>query len=266
MIKQVLTVSLFVFLFITFTLYLLQRHLIYYPAKEMPSRQLFHAEDMQQLTLQTADGMSLYGWYKPAAPNQPTLLYLHGNAGHIGFRMPWVRPFLSAGFGVFLLEYRGFGGNKGKPTEQGLYSDGRSAIHYLQKQGIRPDHLAIYGESLGTGVATKLASEYPICALVLQSPFTSLPAVARYHFPWALIEPWDKYDSLGRISSINVPLLILHGKKDTLVPFVQGLTLFNQANEPKRLIALENKGHNEMWDLNYFNEIRDFIRSHCPQF
>lgn len=263
MIKQILTVVFFVFVISTLLMFLLQRHLTYFPAKEKPSRQMFHAEDMQQLTLHTADGLFLNAWYKPATHNQPTLLYLHGNAGHIGYRMPLVRSFLSSGFGVLLLEYRGYGGNKGQPSEQGWYTDGRSAVQFLQQQGVATDHLVLYGESLGSGVATQLATEFPICALVLQSPFTSLSALARYHYPWIFIKPWEKFDSLARISTIKAPLLILHGKQDQIVPFVQGLTLFNQANEPKRLVALENRGHVDLWDINFFNEVSHFIQAYC---
>mgnify|MGYP000219770257 CR=1 FL=1 len=263
MIKQLLTVSFFVFLFFTITLYVFQRHLIYFPAKEMPSRKEFHAEDMQKINLKTKDGLVLNAWYKPASLNRPTLLYLHGNAGHIGYRMPLTRQFLSAGLGVLLLEYRGYGGNPGRPTEQGLYKDGQAAIQFLQQQGINSSRLALYGESLGTGVATKLATEYPVCALVLQSPFTSLPAVARYHYPWIFVPPWDKFDSLSRIGSLRVPLLIIHGKEDDLVPFSQGLALYREAMEPKKLLGIENKTHYDLWDLNFSNQVISFIKTSC---
>lgn len=264
MVKQLVTVTFFVFLFLMLTIYVFQRHLIYFPAKEMPSRQLFHAEDMQEIKIPTEDGLFLTSWYKAAMLNQPTLLYLHGNGGHIGFRMSLVRQFLRQGFGVLLLEYRGYSGNPGKPSEQGLYKDGRAGMQFLQQQGISPHSVVVYGESLGTGVATQIAKEYPICALVLQSPFTSLPAVARYHYPWIFIPPWDKFDSLGRISSIKAPLLILHGKQDDVVPYVQGQSLFKQANEPKRFISFENKDHNNLWwDSHFSAEISHFIKAAC---
>ncbi len=263
MIKQVLVVSLFVLLFTTLLMYLLQRHLIYFPAKEVPDRNIFHADDMEQVHLLTSDGLYLNAWYKPASGNQPTLLYLHGNAGHIGYRMPLTRQFLAAGLGVLLLEYRGYGGNKGRPTEEGLYIDGRAAVHFLQGKGVSPHHLVLYGESLGSGVATKLGTEFQICAMVLQSPFTSLPALARYHYPWVVIGTWDKFNSLARIARINAPLLILHGKVDEIVPFSQGAELYKQANEPKQLMAFENKGHNDLWDAQYARKVIEFIRLYC---
>lgn len=263
MIKQIIIVGLVILLCITLSVYLLQRHLIYFPSKEKPERHQFHAQDMTQLQLPTPDGLQLNAWYKPAHNNQPTILYLHGNAGHIGYRMPLVRQFLTAGFGVLLLEYRGYGGNRGKPTEEGLYTDGRTAIHFLLDKRISTRHLVLYGESLGTGVSTKLATEFPICAMVLQSPLASLSAVARYHYPWIFIEPWDKFDSLSRIASTHVPLLIFHGKQDQIVPFAQGFTLYKQANDPKSLIILENKGHNDVWDEKFAAETIHFIHSYC---
>jgi uncharacterized protein len=257
-------ITFFLILFAFFLLiYVSQRQLIYFPVKERPSRQIFHAEDMQEISLHTADNLRLNAWYKPATSQQPTLLYLPGNAGHIGFRMPLARQFLAAGFGVLLLEYRGYGGNKGRPTEQGLYNDGRAAMQFLQQQGVHASHLALYGESLGSGVATKLATEFPICALVLQSPFTSLSAIARYHYPWIPIKPWDRFDSLARISSIKAPLLILHGKQDRIVPFSEGLALFHAANEPKRFVPFANKGHNNLWNNYFVNTIKKFIKTHC---
>ncbi|CDZ76044.1 acetoin dehydrogenase E2 subunit dihydrolipoyllysine-residue acetyltransferase [Legionella massiliensis] len=263
MIKAIFTVSCSILIILTLLMYLFQRNLIYFPAREMPSRQVFHAEDMQELWLKTSDGLNLLAWYKPAQANQPTLLFLHGNAGHIGNRMPLIRQFLRAGFGALLLEYRGYGGNKGKPAEESLYSDARAAMHFLQEQTNSSRSVVLYGESLGTGVAVKMASEFPICALVLQSPYTSLSAVARYHYPWIFIPPLDKFDSLARISTIKAPVLILHGKRDQIVPFEQGLELYNQANEPKRLVAPDNKGHNNLWDDDFAKTVIHFIQTYC---
>ncbi len=261
--KVILKVSCSILIIITLLMYVFQRSLIYFPATEVPSRQVYHATDLQALHLKTSDGIELLAWYKAAKENQPTVLFLHGNAGHIGYRMFLTRAFLKSGFGVLLLEYRGYGGNKGSPSEKGFYTDARAAIHFLQRQGISSQHLVLYGESLGTGVAVKMAREFPVCALVLQSPYTSLAAVARYHYPWIFIAPWDEYDSLARIHHVKSPLLILHGKEDKLVPFTQGLALFNQANEPKTLVALDNKGHDDLWDLRFAKTVIDFIQYHC---
>lgn len=263
MIKSILTVSCAILIILTLLMYTFQRYLIYFPAKEVPSRQGFHAEDMQELSLKTSDGIAILAWYKAAKGAQPTVLFLHGNAGHIGYRMFLIRQFLANGFGVLLLEYRGYGGNKGKPSEEGLYTDARAAMHFLKQEEISSQHIVIYGESLGTGVAVKMAEEFPACALVLQSPYTSMPAVARFHYPWIFIPPWDKFNSVARIQNIKAPLLILHGKQDQVVPFEQGFALYNQANEPKAFIALDNRGHDNLWDEHFIKTVIDFIQSRC---
>ncbi|WP_058533891.1 alpha/beta hydrolase [Legionella saoudiensis] len=263
MLIDILKVGCFTLIILSLLMYVFQRNLIYFPAQEVPTRQAYHAMDMQELHLKTSDGIELLAWYKAAHTNQPTILLLHGNAGHIGYRMFLARAFLDVGFGVLLLEYRGYGGNKGSPTEEGFYTDARTAIHFLQQQGIPSQHLVLYGESIGTGVAVKMAEEFPVCALVLQSPYTSLPAVARYHYPWIFIAPSDKYDSLSRIAKVKSPVLILHGKEDKLIPFAQGSTLFNKANEPKIFAALDNKDHNNLWDPNFVKIVMDFIQLHC---
>lgn len=263
MIKQLLLVSLLLVLVLSLGIYALQRYLIYVPAKVVPTRDAYQAFDMQEVQISTTDGLHLLAWYKPAREAQPTVLLLHGNAGHIGYRMPLARQFIEAGFGVLLLEYRGYAGNPGSPDESGLYSDADAAMVFLHKQGVEDKQIVVYGESLGTGVATKVATQYSVCAVVLQSPFTSLASVARYHYPWILLSPWDKFDSLSRIRQINAPLLVLHGKDDSLVPFDEGVTLFQFALEPKTMIALPGRDHNTMWDAEFFVQVISFIRSNC---
>ena len=253
-----------IFLFIALLCYIFQRHIIYFPDRMKPRLQDYDATDMSDVLLHTKDNLVLTSWYKPALNNQPTLLFLHGNAGHIGHRMPLIRQFIDAGFGVFLLEYRGYGGNEGSPTEQGLYEDARTAMQYLYQNGIKSNQIALYGESLGTGVATKIAVENPICAVILQSPYTSLVSVAHYHYRWLILKPWDRFNSLGRIKEINAPLLVLHGKHDEIVTYNEGVTLFNQANEPKKMLHYDHKNHNDLWNAPGFSEeIIHFVRAYC---
>lgn len=264
MFKSISGVICLTLIFITLFLYVFQRRLIYFPDQHTPSLQDYHATDMTVVTLQTKDNIELMSWYKPATHNQPTLLFLHGNAGHIGYRMPLIRQFLKAGFGVFLLEYRGYGGNKGSPTEQGLYEDGQTALVFMYQRGIKPKHIILFGESLGTGIATKLAAENPVGCVILQSPFTSLVNLSRFHYPWNIIKPWDRFNSLERMKSIHAPLLVLHGKRDQIVPFTEGLAIFNEANTPKEILGFDKKNHNDLWGARNFSEkIMHFLREHC---
>ena len=264
MLKQVIMVLSLLVCFCILLFYVFQRRLIYFPEHDTPTLQDYHATDMTLVTLQTNDNLQLTSWYKAAINNQSTLLFLHGNAGHIGYRMPLARQFINAGFGVFLLEYRGYGGNGGYPTEHGLYEDGRTALRFLYQQGVESKQVILYGESLGTGVATQLAVEYPVCAVILQSPFTSLVSLSQDHYPWLMIKPWDRFNSLEKMKKIHVPLLVLHGKQDQVVPFDDGLLLFNQANEPKKMVVFEDKNHNNLWGASgFFEEIIHFIHTHC---
>lgn len=262
MIKPIFITTLLVLCISYAICYIFQRQFIYFPNTEAPRQQDFHAMDMTQVTLITEDNLKLLVWYKAAKPHQPTILFLHGNAGHIGYRMPLIRQFIQAGLGILLLEYRGYGGNPGSPSEQGLYQDGRAAMHFLLNQGIQTHQIVLYGESLGTGVATKLASEYLVRCVVLQSPLTSMTSLTRFHYPWLILKPWDKFESLSRMNKIHAPLLVIHGKLDTIVPFTQGLEIYKQANQPKSLITFDKFGHNDLWNAPGFVErIVQFINS-----
>ncbi|BCA95360.1 alpha/beta hydrolase [Legionella antarctica] len=264
MLKHLVISAFVIFSIVLILMYVFQRHLIYFPDVHHPSLNKYQANDITVVSLQTEDDVTLKSWYKPAINQLPTILYLHGNAGHIGYRMPLARQFIDAGLGLLLLEYRGYGGNKGSPSESAFYEDGHTALRYLEKQGIKPQQTILYGESLGTGVATELANHHQVCAVVLQSPFTSLVNLSRYHYPWLFIKPWDKFDSLSRITAINAPLLVLHGKQDRVVPYSDGLAIFNTAIEPKQMFSFEQKGHNNLWESTGFSDkVIYFIRTHC---
>jgi fermentation-respiration switch protein FrsA (DUF1100 family) len=260
------TIKVLFILFITLALltYFFQRQLIYHPTNEKPRPEDFGAQGMEVVTLVTKDHLKLNAWYEPAKKNYPTVLFLHGNAGNIGYRMPIAKQLINAGFGVLLLDYRGYGGNPGSPNEQGLYMDGEAALHFLDTRGIAATRLVIYGESLGTGVATQLATEHASCAVVLQSPFTSLADAARYHYPWIPLKPWDKYNSLARIQQIHSPLLVLHGTIDNTVPYNEGLTLFQAALQPKKMISYLGYDHHNLWgEANFYNNTIQFIQHYC---
>lgn len=264
MLKQLIAIFCFLVLFVLALIYFFQRHLLYFPSRQTPQTVAYKALDMKVISLESTDNILLKSWYKKAKKNKPTVLYLHGNSGHIGYRMPIARQLINAGFGVLLLEYRGYGGNRGSPSEQGFYNDARAGLEFLTKNKVTDDNLVIFGESLGTGVATKMAEEHRACALILQSPFTSITDLARYHYPWLLFKPWDNYNSLGRIRQINTPLLVIHGQKDLIVPYQNGLTLFNAANKPKNMLSLPNHKHNNIWSATeVYGTIISFIKQHC---
>lgn len=262
MLKEIYWILLFFFVLLA-VLYSLQRTLIYFPNKNKPERSTYHADDLSAVTLTTDDGLSLLSWYKAAQQDKPTIVYFHGNAGHIGNRMPIARQFLEQGLGILLVEYRGYGGNPGYPTEKGFYKDAEAAIHFLLNKNIKSKQLILYGESIGSAVAIYIGQHYPVCALILQSPMTSLTDLARYHYPWLPPIVWDKFNSVKRIDKLSDPLLFLHGTADQIVPFRQAKRLFKQANGPKQFISFDDKGHNNLWDEAYYQQIIQFIKANC---
>jgi hypothetical protein len=218
-------------------LFVAQRSILYVPNTQPPSLAEAGAEGwMDEVEVRSADGLRLLAWYRrPPAASSPVLVYFHGNAGHIGHRAERVRPYADAGFGVFLVEYRGYGGNPGRPTEQGLYTDARTAVDFLEQQGVAPARMVFYGESLGTAVAVQIAHERACAALVLEAPFTSVAAVAQgryWMFPVRHLV-LDKFDSLRKIGQLRCPLMVMHGEADGVIPIRYGRQLFDAAPEPK---------------------------------
>jgi uncharacterized protein len=229
-------------------LYLFQRQLLYLPDRTRPELAGLAELGVREVTLSTEDGLSLLSWYLPPRPGQPVIAYFHGNGGHIGYRVERLLRFAREGFGVLMAEYRGYGGNPGAPSETGFYTDGRAALAFLERQGVASNRLVLYGESLGSGVAVALAAEHQIAALILEAPPTSVAEVAQCHFPFvpAARLVTDRFDSLSRISRVKVPILVLHGESDRVVPIRFGHALFNAAPEPKEGWFAPDAGHEDL--------------------
>ncbi|MDE0056595.1 MAG: alpha/beta hydrolase [Defluviicoccus sp.] len=241
-----LTAAVVGYALLTGGLYLGQRRLLYSPDRAPPDLALAGLDGMEPAALATDDGLSLLAWYAPArGTGKATLVYFHGNAGHIGHRAGKVRPYLDAGHGVLLVSWRGYGGNDGSPTEDGLYRDGRAAFAFLDRLGVASETTVVYGESLGSGVAVQMARERRVAGVVLESPYTSIPSVAAHHY-WYLPAAWlvrDRFDSLSKIGGIGAPLLVLHGERDRVVPVEFGRELFAAAREPKTWRGFAQAGH-----------------------
>ncbi|MBI5442338.1 MAG: alpha/beta hydrolase [Deltaproteobacteria bacterium] len=226
-----------------------QRRLIYFPDPGPVPRAgdvLPRAEDVR---FQTDDGLTLNGWFVPAATGRAlgALLVLNGNAGHRGHRAPLAEALAHRGFAVLLFDYRGYGGSPGRPTEEGLLRDARAARSYLEHRGdIAP--IALFGESLGAAVALAVAAENAPAALILRSPFTSLSDVGRVHYPLLPVRLLlrDRYSSLERIRSLACPLLVVAGGGDRIIPAGQSRTLFDAAPVvAKRFVLVPGVDHND---------------------
>ena len=248
-------------------LFLFQRSLMYHPAAAVPTPADSGVGDMRVVDLHTEDGLTLKAWYAPPkAADGPVVIYFCGNAGHIGYRAFKVRRLLDAGFGALLVGYRGFGGNPGHPTEAGLYADGRAALQFLAGNGLTGARIALYGESLGSGVAVRMAREQagvtPVAAVVLETPYTSIADVAAWHYPFAPAR-WlvrDRFDAFSAIGAIRAPLLVFHAKDDGIIPIDLARRLFDAAAEPKEARWFDAGGHGGLFEAGAGDLVIDFIR------
>ncbi len=242
-------------------LYFNQRGMLYFPYSTRPTPAEAGFPDMEVVEYQSAGGLTLYGWYKQAVGDKPTIVYFHGNAGNL-LNHSWIaRPLLDAGYGVLLVEYRGYGGNPGKPSEAGLYADARAGIEYLMSQGIATDQMVFFGQSLGTGIAVKMATEHSPRALILQSPYTSIAKAGQHHY-WYLPVRWlikDRFPSDEWIGGVTAPLLVLIAEEDTIIPPKMSRELFALANQPKTLKALANSGHNDLSGNGGMKAVLEFL-------
>ena len=229
-------------------LFLFQRQLIYFPDKTRPELAGLEQLGVREIVLATEDGLSLLSWYLPSRPGRPVILYFHGNGGHLGHRVERLLRFAREGHGVLMLEYRGYGGNPGTPTENGFYTDARAALGFLEHEGVAPNRLVLYGESLGSGVAVELAAQHDVAGVILEAPFTSVAEVAQCHFPYipAARLVIDRFDSRSRIGRVRAPILVLHGERDRVVPIRFGRALFDAAPEPKEGWFVPEAGHDDL--------------------
>lgn len=244
------------------SVYLFQRNLQYFPNADpvpLPQAQAFRG--LQEVELETEDGNRLLSWYWPG--ERPlTLVYFSGNGGNRADRLEWARDFHRLGHGLFLLEYRGYGGNPGTPTETGLYRDAQAALDWLARDPGRK--LAYLGESLGSGVAVEMATRAAPAGLIIQSGFSSAAAVGQHRYPVLPVGLLmkDPFDSLPKIRGLRCPLLAIHGDRDRTVPLSLGRALFDAAPEPKEWLPVPGAAHNDVSGVggeSYWKKIDDFL-------
>ena len=200
-----------------------QRKLIY----PVPALNTALPDGFERVEYATSDGLLLSAGYRVSRAKKPTLVFFHGNGSDWQSGAFVTRKLAEAGYGVLAASYRGYGGNAGEPSERGFYADGRAAFKFLESKGIEPQSIVPIGNSIGSGVATQMASEFDVHSLVLISPFDSLTDTASRLYPWAPVRLLlrDRYDNLGKLPTLEMPILILHGEDDTLIAEEQARTL-----------------------------------------
>ncbi|HWB44776.1 MAG TPA: alpha/beta hydrolase [Hyphomicrobiaceae bacterium] len=226
-----------------------QRALVYHPDRQRITPARAGLTGVEERVLKTPDGERLVAWYGKAKPGQPTLLYFHGNGGGLVDRVPRIERFMEAGYGIFMMAYRGYSGSSGAPTEAANVADAKLAFDTLVADGVPVQRIILYGESLGTGVATQVAVARPAGGLILDAPYTSIADVGAASYPFLPVRLVlvDRYDTQRYIRDVHMPLLILNGEKDNVIPPVMGRKLYELANEPKRLVTFPNGGHSDLY-------------------
>jgi fermentation-respiration switch protein FrsA (DUF1100 family) len=231
-------------------LWTLQRHLIYLPDGGPVGRAASVLPGAEDVVLRTEDGLELGGWFLPGPTRDaPAVLVANGNGGHRGLRVALARRLGQAGLAVLLFDYRGYGGNPGSPSEQGLALDARAARAFLvEEAGVPEERLVYFGESLGCAVVTELATAHPPAGLVLRSPFVDLAAVGREHYPFLPVRALlrDRYPVAERIGRVRVPTTVVYGSRDSIVPPTQSRAVAEAAPQLHRLIEVPGADHNDL--------------------
>ena len=241
--------------------YFYQRNLLYHPSENnyLNDKITFNYEE---IFIETDKNINLKSWFIKKDLNKfKTVLIFHGNAGNLFNRVYKLNELNKLDVNILLISWRGFSGNKGKPTEKNLYHDAEEAIKWLNNRGAISKNIILYGESLGTGVATELGTSNAFGGIILESPFTSIANAAKIYYPYLPVNTIlkDRYDSIGKIKNITTPILIMHGRKDNIVPQKMGLELYEKANQPKFSYFPENDDHMMEYNDNLLNSIKLFI-------
>lgn len=240
---------------------LVQRRLTYYPSTQRVPPAAAGLDGVSERVIETPDGHRLVAWYRAARPGQPTILYFHGNAGGLATRSERMRKYLERGRGMLMMAYRGYAGSSGSPSERANVADALLAYELLIKDGVRPEDLLIYGESLGSGVATQVAANRPCAGLVLDAPYTSLVDVGADAYPFLPVRllMTDRYDTLAHMPKVTAPLLVIHGEQDGIIPVAMGRKVHAAHRGPSQIVTFPRAGHSDHHLYGSFEAINAWI-------
>lgn len=248
------------------------------PASFLDHLMVFHPEpwidrdwrNQSRLPLEDArftaeDGARLFGWYLEAALDAPIILWCHGNAGNLIHRLDNMAALWRAGLSLFIFDYRGYGLSEGDPSEAGFYRDAQAAYRYVTStKRVSPDRLVLFGRSIGAAVAGDLAARNPAAGLILEGAFPSVEAVAK-HYYYGLPMHWlisSRFPLIEKLTHGRMPLLVIHGEQDEIIPVALGRAVFEAAQSPKSFYLVPGAGHNDCYVVGgqaYFARIRQFI-------
>ena len=255
----------FFYILLLIIVFFLQRNLLYHPSVDNYLKDNFAAEptEIEKVKITTEDKVDLVGWfYNKNIQKFKTIVFFHGNAGSLQNRTYKLNHFKNLDVNFLIIAWRGFNGNKGKPNEMGLYEDARSAIRWLNTKGIQDKSIILYGESLGTAVAIEVAQNKKYAGVVLESPFTSMVNMGKKYYPFFPVNLLlkDKFESFKKINKVLIPILVMHGKVDKIVPYSMGKKIYELANQPKFFYSQEYGDHMVEYDEKLLLALKQFIQ------
>ena len=267
MLKLLLVLAL-IYVAVCVLAWLFQSRLVYFPGPPPERTPDLWGLTYQDVPLRTADGLRLSAWYLPVEDAPGCVLVCHGNAGNIEHRLLLARAFQAMGLSVLLFDYRGYGASEGRPTEDGLVLDAQAALDWLREQGWEDGRIVLYGESLGGAVALQAARGQTLGAVVVESSFTSLPALGARVYPLLPVSliATIRFDSLDALRSLRAPLLVIHSAEDEIVPFDFGRELHQAAPLPKEFLQTAGRHNDGGFQLRveWQDRVRGFIRGALP--
>ena len=242
----------------------MERRFLYFPIRSLAAEPADYGLRAEELRLTASDGVKLHGWWIKSK-GEVVLLLFHGNGGNVSHRLERAKLFAEElGVDLFLVDYRGYGLSEGTPSEAGLYRDGLAIYDAARARGFPPERIVLHGESLGCAVAVEVALRRPAGKVVLETPFLSVPALARVHYPFVpTMFVRSRFDSASKVGRVTVPKLILVADRDDIAPADQGRALYERAAPPKELHVIPGAGHNDTYVVggaSYLAAWRRFLR------
>ncbi|MHC5139905.1 MAG: alpha/beta hydrolase [Planctomycetota bacterium] len=224
-----------------------QGRMLYQPMRAVSYTPTDVGLGFEAVSLTTSDGVTLAGWYVPAAEAERTVLFCHGNAGNISHRLDSLKIFHELGLNCLIVDYRGYGDSTGKPTEIGTKIDILAGFQWLiEEKGMRPEEIILFGRSLGGSIAATIARDINPAGLVLESAFTSFDDVGAHYYPWLPVRLFSRfnYNTVEAVKQVTCSVLVIHSSDDEIIPYKFGQEIFAAANEPKQFADLKGT-HNE---------------------
>ena len=247
-------------------LYLMQGRMIFYPVRKLTASPADIGLHYESVSLTASDGVKLHGWFVPAQAEKGALLFFHGNAGNISHRLESLKIFHDLGLSTLIIDYRGYGESQGTISEKGTYLDGEAGWDYLARvKGFPPQEIIVFGRSLGGAIAAYIAGRKQPGGLILESVFTSVPDMGARMYPYMPVRLLSRYqyDTIKALQSVICPVLVVHSPHDDIIPFENGLQLYETARQPKRFLEIRGD-HNEGFYVSgkiYIDGLDEFVAS-----